>query len=386
MDEIEILKRTAAVRRMAVTMAATDGLISAKILSQSEFQGNPISEEALDAKNPVGKQSDGGRYFIYVRQDGRGQIMIHWPNGIQKTIKFLIPDHMLKDQPIMGVPALEKPQQADSLEDGNIAPQKTPESGEEANELSKELLLILLGMALVSLLLALVKFPAPWPYQLSRWAICAGAGWCSYKTGGWRRGVLAVLAVLYNPFQPIAFGDLWPWINALSFMLLGGISLRNPYDSINKIRLSLKKTGLILEGAWQWATFAAGTIVAVGGFVWIVWQGAAIVWGQRHDFEVIERSVTFLRRQNSRTDWAKIKLPSGEVMEVENFNNKPKVTGWILAGKLTTETQAEKAGSIAALLFGLPIALWISVKAYKYCKKTWRTIVSFINKKYLNHK
>ena len=25
-----------------------------------------------------------------------------------------------------------------------------------------------------------------------------------------------VLAVIYNPFDPLAFGGLWPWVNALS--------------------------------------------------------------------------------------------------------------------------------------------------------------------------
>lgn len=253
MDETEMAKRMAAVHRMAVTMAKTDGLISAKILSGSEFHGNPISEEALDAKNPVGKQSDGGRYFIHVRQDGRGQIMIHWPNGIEKTIKFLIPDDMLKDHPISCIPGLEKPLQTDFRNDGKIAPLKTPERGGGASELSKEMLLILLGMAVVCLFLALVKIPALWPYQISRWAICAGAGWCSYKTRSWRRGVLAVSAVLYNPIQPVVFGELWPWINGASTVAFLVI-----LASLRKIKKeTFKRAGALL---------ALALIVAFGGW------------------------------------------------------------------------------------------------------------------------
>ena len=73
MDETEMAKRMAAVHRMAVTMAKTDGLIGAEILSVSEFQGNPISEEALDSKNPVGKQSDGGKRGFSSNDASMGQ-------------------------------------------------------------------------------------------------------------------------------------------------------------------------------------------------------------------------------------------------------------------------------------------------------------------------
>ena len=227
MNDSEMAKRMAAVHRMAVTMAATDGLIGAKILSGSEFQGNPISEEELDSRNPVGKQSDGGRYFIHVRQDGRGQIMIHWPCGVQKTIKFLIPEHMLTDR-FTAVPTLGEPQQAGSVEDPGITPQKSSENVECSPKSPRVVRSILMGMAVSSMILALVKFPALWPYQLARWAICAGAGWGAYHAGGWRQGLLGVLAVLYNPFQPIAFGDLWPWVNGLSAVgFIGAIQWQN---------------------------------------------------------------------------------------------------------------------------------------------------------------
>lgn len=76
------------------------------------------------------------------------------------------------------------------------------------------------AMAGLCLLLALVKFHAIWPYQLSRWGICAGSVWLAVKFIGWRRATAAVLAVIYNPIQPIAFGELWPWVNGLSAVAL----------------------------------------------------------------------------------------------------------------------------------------------------------------------
>jgi len=73
-----------------------------------------------------------------------------------------------------------------------------------------------LAAAALCLLLALVKFSAYWPYQASRWALCAAGIWLAVQSTGWRRVLAGALAVIYNPFDPLAFGDLWPWVNAAS--------------------------------------------------------------------------------------------------------------------------------------------------------------------------
>ena len=78
----------------------------------------------------------------------------------------------------------------------------------------------MLILASICLLLALVKFHVYWPYQLSRWTLCAGGVWLAFKTTGWRRVAVGALAVIYNPLAPVHFGDLWPWVNGLSAAIL----------------------------------------------------------------------------------------------------------------------------------------------------------------------
>ncbi len=97
-DDEDRARRMAVVRRIAIGMAEQNGdpiLAKTNILIASTYPGKPTSEEALDARHPVAMQSDGGRYFPYVRNDGRGQINIIWPDGTDKTIKFWIPDEYL---------------------------------------------------------------------------------------------------------------------------------------------------------------------------------------------------------------------------------------------------------------------------------------------------
>lgn len=97
-DDEDRARRMAVVRRIAIGMAEQNGdpiLARTNILIASSYPGKPTSEEALDARHPVAMQSDGGRYFPYVRTDGRGQINIIWPDGTDKTIKFRIPEEYL---------------------------------------------------------------------------------------------------------------------------------------------------------------------------------------------------------------------------------------------------------------------------------------------------
>lgn len=74
--------------------------------------------------------------------------------------------------------------------------------------------------------LAFSDFQSEWPYQLSRWALCAIALWVGLKL--WNQGMrlglipLAVAAVAFNPLAPIYFSeDEWKvvdWIGAFVFL------------------------------------------------------------------------------------------------------------------------------------------------------------------------
>lgn len=100
-DEAERKKRMVLVNRIAIGMAEMNHdpiLTRTNILTESTFQGNPRSEEELDSQKPVARTTGGGRYFTYVRMDGRGQIDIIWPSGIEKTIKFWIPEEYLSPE------------------------------------------------------------------------------------------------------------------------------------------------------------------------------------------------------------------------------------------------------------------------------------------------
>jgi hypothetical protein len=75
---------------------------------------------------------------------------------------------------------------------------------------------VALACAAWALLLAVVKFGALWPYQLTRWAMCGAAAWAAFNVRGWRLVVAGVIAVIYNPIDPLAFGPLWRWVNVLT--------------------------------------------------------------------------------------------------------------------------------------------------------------------------
>ena len=127
-------------------------------------------------------------------------------------------------------------------------------------------------------MLAFVRFHAIWPYQLSRWGLCAGAGWAAYRTAGWRRAGLVVLAVIYNPLQPITFDALWPWVNGLSaacFIALTPFPARvRRWEKWPWIWGDVKTAGK----GFLWA--AVGTVVVVSagavGTVVVVSAGLAI--------------------------------------------------------------------------------------------------------------
>ena len=93
-------KRMALVRRIAIGLAKANNdpiLADTKILTRSTFQGNPATEQELDASNPAAVGGDGARFFPHVRRDGRGQLLIRWVNGKEETLKFWIPDAYLDD-------------------------------------------------------------------------------------------------------------------------------------------------------------------------------------------------------------------------------------------------------------------------------------------------
>ena len=90
--------RLAIVRRVAVAIANggdKELLSKIQILTARTLNGQPCPAEELDRRKPVAVHEDGGRYFIHVRTDGRGQINVHWPNGVEKTVKFEIPAELL---------------------------------------------------------------------------------------------------------------------------------------------------------------------------------------------------------------------------------------------------------------------------------------------------
>lgn len=76
-------------------------------------------------------------------------------------------------------------------------------------------------------LLGVNPFHEEWVMQLTRWGVC---GLCVYGAvttkSNWRL-LLAVLAVFYNPFDPINFGAKnWQSVHVLSGVLLFVFSFR----------------------------------------------------------------------------------------------------------------------------------------------------------------
>lgn len=78
-------------------------------------------------------------------------------------------------------------------------------------------------------ILAIVDFDGIWIYDLSKWALCGICAFLGFQT--WREGsrrhliVLGIIAVIYNPFAPIRFGDGWKVVNALAGATFLGLFL-----------------------------------------------------------------------------------------------------------------------------------------------------------------
>jgi hypothetical protein len=85
----------------------------------------------------------------------------------------------------------------------------------EPRKTSYSWLLLLAGVWCI--VLALANFDHYWPYQLSRWVVCAVAihGALRFETG-WK-WVLWTLAVLFNPIVPVHFGrNAWQVVDGLA--------------------------------------------------------------------------------------------------------------------------------------------------------------------------
>ncbi|HEY8900604.1 MAG TPA: hypothetical protein VIM61_09345 [Chthoniobacterales bacterium] len=134
----ERARRMNAVKRISVSLALKDGERmphDVPILTDSLIQmPNAPTAKELDAKKPIGTDSKGNRYFIHVRQDGRGQINIQNVSGLDRTIKFDIPEHYLPedegipfDAPLFSTPLGYKETPLDHVTDSLInADEKYP--------------------------------------------------------------------------------------------------------------------------------------------------------------------------------------------------------------------------------------------------------------------
>ncbi|MDB4759160.1 hypothetical protein OAF99_02350 [Akkermansiaceae bacterium] len=225
-------ERLEIIRRIAIAMAEKNGdpiLADVEVLTQKTLDGNPKSEEDLDSRNPVATQADGGRYFPWVREDGRGQLDIKWPSGIEKTFKFWIPEKYLSEGTGSG-----------GMAECPDAPTECPRSPRD-NSLKRErralpeielvttkprwrdlwqhlLLIIIVG-------LAFVEWSHYGFYILLRFACCAGfARWCwiSYqeKQEVWS-WIWGLSAAVYNPFLPLSLGrSVWELVNAATILII----------------------------------------------------------------------------------------------------------------------------------------------------------------------
>lgn len=97
-DAAERQRRMLVVTRIAIGAATNNGdpiLQATHILSKSTIMLPPRTAEDLDANQPAAVDASGGRYFPYVRTDGRGQINVIWTDGRETTFKFLLPEAFL---------------------------------------------------------------------------------------------------------------------------------------------------------------------------------------------------------------------------------------------------------------------------------------------------
>jgi hypothetical protein len=78
----------------------------------------------------------------------------------------------------------------------------------------------LLVAAVWCVVLTLADFREEWIYDLSKWALCGVCGYTGFRF--WKEGSrrvlvpLGIMAVIFNPFAPIRFGDAWKFVDALA--------------------------------------------------------------------------------------------------------------------------------------------------------------------------
>lgn len=96
--EAEREKIRVVLERIAMAAASENGdpiLNDISVISQRTMNLAPRTIAELHAAGPVAVDRSGGRYFVYVRTDGTGQIDIRWTSGIEKTVKFSVPERYL---------------------------------------------------------------------------------------------------------------------------------------------------------------------------------------------------------------------------------------------------------------------------------------------------
>ena len=102
------------------------------------------------------------------------------------------------------------------MPDGSPLPD-TPVLRNPASVLSSSSLLAF-GMAAWCIVLAAVDFHARWPYEVSKWGICAGSIVLArhFEKGSWRFLLVCILAVIFNPIAPIHFANAWHTVDGIA--------------------------------------------------------------------------------------------------------------------------------------------------------------------------
>ena len=118
------------IRRIAIAMAEKNGdsiLAEIEVESEKTYEGLPKLESELDSRNPAITQTDGGRYYLWVREDGRGQIDINWPSGLERTLKFWIPEKYLVEKTVSDTGPVRSPAPTERLKVSKIEDQAQQE-------------------------------------------------------------------------------------------------------------------------------------------------------------------------------------------------------------------------------------------------------------------
>ncbi|MDB2640833.1 hypothetical protein N9Y63_08225 [Akkermansiaceae bacterium] len=118
------------IRRIAIAMAEKNGdsiLAEIEVESETTYEGLPKLESELDGRNPAITQTDGGRYYLWVREDGRGQIDINWPSGLERTLKFWIPEKYLVEKTVSDTGPVRSPAPTERLKVSKIEDQAQQE-------------------------------------------------------------------------------------------------------------------------------------------------------------------------------------------------------------------------------------------------------------------